>query len=378
MSAAADRFTVVYRIFAASEHEAAERAEAIVLEQTVEIPRDVVPTGYVADVIVGQVVAITSDGCGTFRAEISYSPDTTGGELPQLLNVMFGNSSIQKGLKVIGFSLGASLSKHFGGARFGASGVRALTHRPEGGFVCPVIKPMGLSAPDLAAIVGRVTESGADIVKEDHGLANQPTAVFRDRVPRFAEAVANGNAKRRASGDQTQALYFANLGGTHAALVDDAWFAKENGAHGVLVIPGLQGFDAIRTLANDPSFDLPIMAHPSFLGPYVLSEDTGFTHAMMFAILMRLAGADISVFPNYGGRFGFTPDECLSIAQACQDEMGIGQPILPSPGGGMSVDRMPELRKVYGDDCVYLLGGSLLRYGDKIGDGIRDLRAALD
>jgi ribulose-bisphosphate carboxylase large chain len=33
---------------------------------------------------------------------------------------------------------------------------------------------------------------------------------------------------------------------------------------------------------------------------------------------------------------------------------------------------------MYGDDVVYLLGGSLLRYGDKIGEGIKDMRAALD
>ena len=42
------------------------------------------------------------------------------------------------------------------------------------------------------------------------------------------------------------------------------------GAGGVLVIPGLFGFDLIRQLAASDWFDLPIMAHPSFLDIFFL------------------------------------------------------------------------------------------------------------
>jgi ribulose-bisphosphate carboxylase large chain len=44
----------------------------------------------------------------------------------------------------------------------------------------------------------------------------------------------------------------------------------------------------------------------------------------------------------------------------------------------MSIDRLPEMYDTYGDDCVYLVGGSLLRYGAKIGDAIREMSAALN
>jgi len=44
----------------------------------------------------------------------------------------------------------------------------------------------------------------------------------------------------------------------------------------------------------------------------------------------------------------------------------------------MTIDRMGDMMKMYGPDCVYLLGGGLLRYGDKIGHGIREMRLALD
>ncbi|MEJ2017922.1 MAG: hypothetical protein P8X51_06410 [Maritimibacter sp.] len=97
-----ERFTVTYRVFAADAAEARARAEGIALEQTVEVPADVVPAGYIADEIVGQIEEIGQEGEGRFRAAISYSPDSAGHELTQFFNVIFGNSSIQKGLKVIG------------------------------------------------------------------------------------------------------------------------------------------------------------------------------------------------------------------------------------------------------------------------------------
>ncbi len=371
------RFSVTYRVFAADEGEARARAQAVALEQTVEIPRDVVPAGYVEDEILGRVEQLSPEAPGRFRAAISYSPDSAGPDLAQLLNVIFGNSSIQTGLKVVGLDLGPDMAARFPGARFGARGLRELTGKTQGGLVCPVIKPMGLPGADLAETAYQVARAGADIVKEDHGLANQPTAPFRARVPAIAEAVARANARRRAEGDRSRALYFANLPRGGGDLRADAEFARRSGADGLLVIPGLHGFQAIFDLATDPGLEMPVMAHPSFLGPHVLSENTGFSHAMMFATLMRLAGADISIFPNFGGRFGFSRDECASIVEGCRCANGPGRPILPSPGGGMSIDRMGELRALYGEDCVYLLGGGLLRLGARIGDGVRDMVAAL-
>lgn len=373
-----DRFAVTYRVFARDGAEAQARAEDIALEQTVEIPRDVVPVGYVEDVILGRVASVVPEAQGTWLARITYAPDAVGQELGQFLNVVFGNSSIQKGLKVVALDFGPVMAARFPGARFGIDGLRRLTGRAAGGLVCPVIKPQGSSVADLARLCHATALAGADIVKEDHGLANQPAAPFRDRIPRLAEAVARANAARQAAGDRARALYMPTLGGHADQLREDAFFAKESGADGVLMLPGLAGFDAMQRLARDPGFGLPIMAHPSHLGPYVLSPDTGYSHGMMFGTLMRLAGADISVFPNHGGRFGFSLAECQDIVTACHTVDGPGRPILPSPGGGMSLDRLPDMRRLYGTDCVYLMGGSLLRFGDRIGDAIGAMRRALD
>ena len=383
--AVTDRFTVIYRIRASSPGEAEARAADIALEQTVEVPRDVVPPGYVEDEILGRVEVVAEVAHCTFDAVISYGPDTVGHSLPQMLNVIFGNSSLQQGIKVTGLFLGPVMQARFPGPRFGVAGLRRLTHRPAAGYLCPVLKPMGQSVAELAALAETAVLAGADIIKEDHGLADQPAHPFATRVPAIAEAVARGNAVRAGRGDPARSLYFPNLGGPTRDVVASAHQAKAAGADGVLIIPGLQGFDTMAALARDRALNLPVMAHPAFLGPHVLSPDHGFSHAMMFGTLMRLAGADISVFPNHGGRFAFSPAECDQIVEACRGQgpgqglgQGPGQPILPSPGGGMTPERMPELAAHYGPETVYLLGGSLLRAGDGVGAMIADLRDVLD
>ncbi len=363
------RFTVTYRILAPTEAEARTRAEAIALEQTVEIPREVVPHGFIEDVVMGRVEDVALED-GAFTAQISYSPESCGDELPQLLNVMFGNSSIQRGLKVTGFDPGPLAAAH-PGANFGIEGLREMSGA-NGPLIVPVIKPQGSSPERLAEIAGLCARGGAHIVKEDHGLTNQPAAPFRERVPRIAEAVARANAE---TGLRT--LYFPCLAGHSEDLEAMADFAEGAGADGFLVMPGLFGFDLVRRLTRRVR-PRPVMTHPSFLGPYVLSPDTGFSHGMMFGTLQRLAGADISVFPNVGGRFGFTEAECREIAAACRAPDGIGRPILPSPGGGMSLERAADMRAMYGDDAAFLLGGSLLREGAKMGDAIARLRALLE
>jgi ribulose-bisphosphate carboxylase large chain len=72
------------------------------------------------------------------------------------------------------------------------------------------------------------------------------------------------------------------------------------------------------------------------------------SHQLLFGQLPRLAGADASIYPSFGGRFGFSKDECLSIVRGTDMDMGPLKPIFPTPGGGMSLDRVPEMLDAYG------------------------------
>ena len=76
--------------------------------------------------------------------------------------------------------------------------------------------------------------------------------------------------------------------------------------------------------------------------------------------MFRLLGADAVVFPNYGGRFGYSPDTCRALARAALDGRDGLRPSVPVPAGGMTTDRVPEMLDFYGADVMLLIGGALL------------------
>ncbi|MBI3361041.1 MAG: ribulose 1,5-bisphosphate carboxylase large subunit, partial [Chloroflexi bacterium] len=81
-----ERFSVVYHL-TGTEAEARAKAADICLEQTVELPDDLL-TGDIRGQIVGRIVAMREMQQGVFEAAISFAVETVGGELTQLLNVI--------------------------------------------------------------------------------------------------------------------------------------------------------------------------------------------------------------------------------------------------------------------------------------------------
>lgn len=363
-----ERFRVVYRL-TGSEAEARTKAEDICVEQTIEFPVELVTGGDIRDHILGRIEALEPTPDGAFAATISYAVETSGLELAQFLNVVFGNSSIKPGIRVERLELPESLLNAFKGPRSGRAGLRALVGAPERPLLCTALKPMGLSAETLAEFAYRFALGGMDLIKDDHGLANQSFAPFRERVERCAAAVARAN--RETGGN---CLYLPNITGPADQVIANARFAKEAGAGGLLVSPGLAGFDVMRQLADDDSLALPIMAHPAFLGSYVTSPDNGISHYALFGQIARLAGADATVFPNYGGRFGFTREECRSVAEGTAVPMGDIKPIFPAPGGGMNLARIPDMLETYGRDVMFLIGGALHQRGPDLVANARHFR----
>jgi ribulose-bisphosphate carboxylase large chain len=358
-----DRFAAWYRL-TGDEAEARGKAEDLCLEQTVECPADILPKGFIPDQVVGHLVSLkksSTPGMPAYDALVSFLNDTTGGELTQLLNVLYGNISLKKGFRLSRLEDGGILWAGFKGPRFGREGLRKLLGIPHRPLLSTAIKPMGLQPEELALLAGRFAAGGIDIIKDDHGLANQPFAAFAERAERCAEAVRKGSA---ASG--RRALYAPNVTSSADELLKRAKFAKEFGAGALLVCPGLAGFDSMRLLAEDESLGLPILAHPAFLGSFVTSPDNGISPYALFGQIMRLAGADASIFPHSGGRFGFSLEECREVADGSQAPMSGLKSIFPAPGGGMSLKRIPELLKFYGNEVMFLVGGDLLRNSAEI------------
>jgi len=358
MRISGERFMVNYCLAAENEKAAYAKARDICLEQTVEFPEELIAAEFIRDAVVGRIESFESEAGGTYRTTISYAVETAADELTQLLNVIFGNISIKPGISVRELSLPESLLHKFRGPRFGRLGLRErleILNRP---LLHTAIKPMGLTAADLAHLAYQCALGGIDIIKDDHGLTNQSFAPFEERVSRCAEAVHKANQETGG-----KSIYVANVTAGADEAVRRAKLAKAAGAGGLLVAPALVGLDVMRALAEDDTIGLPIISHPAFQGSYVINGDSGISHYALFGQITRLAGADAVIYPNFGGRFSFSRAECLEIARGTQVEMGHIKPIFPCPGGGMSLDKVADMQKVYGNEVIFLIGGGLFRQG---------------
>ncbi|HPS57499.1 MAG TPA: RuBisCO large subunit C-terminal-like domain-containing protein [Spirochaetota bacterium] len=361
-----ERFTVTYRL-TGSEADALAAAKDICIEQTVEFPEELVTDSFIWKNIFGRIESFAAAGNNRFRAVISFAVETSAFEFTQFLNVIFGNISLKPGIVIEEITLPPEFSKRFPGARFGVNGIRDILKVYGRPLIASAIKPMGMTAVQFAGLAAEFTRGGIDIIKDDHGLSDQPFSRFRDRAASCALAVNEANSK---CGGKT--LYFPNITAPSNDLIDRAFYAKEHGAGGVLISPAITGFDVMKQLADDESFGLPVMSHPAFIGPY-LSGASGFTHGALLGRLMRMAGADIVVYPNFGGRFSFTKDECSDIVNECKSESGHIKSIFPAPGGGMNFTNIPEMTSFYGVDVIYLMGGGLFKRSSDLAANCREL-----
>ncbi len=351
-----ERFTATYTI-TGDPVEARARAVDIGYEQTVEFPADLVPAGPIRDQVVGQVVDIQQTGPSSAQAVLSYACEDAGGELTQLLNVLFGNTSIKPGIRLERIDLPPVLLAAYRGPRFGRLGLRELLGVPRRPLLCTALKPMGFSPQALAALAYQFALGGIDLIKDDHGLADQPFAPFKERVQACAEAVQAANAKTG-----FHCLYVANVTAPADQLEERAYIAKALGSGGLLVSPGLVGWDAMRSLAGDDRLSLPVLSHPALLGSFTASPESGISHFALYGQITRLAGADATIFPSWGGRFAFSREECVAIVRGSQEPMDTIRPIFPTPGGGITLERLGELKAVYGPDTIFLMGGGLHRH----------------
>ena len=330
-------------------------AEVIRAEQTIEFPFELAPA-WIQEEVVGKVEEISSTDKTSHLITISYNPDVTGGELNQFLNVLWGNVSLFPGIKIVDLKLPEFFLAKYKGPRFGVNGLREIFGAPTRPLVSTALKPMGSDAQTLAEMARTLALAGFDLIKDDHSLANQPWATWKERVTLVARAVSEAN---EATGGKS--VYAPSLNLPFDQIVEAAHTAKDLGAGALLVLPGITGFDSMRLLAADDSLALPIQGHPAMLGSLVTSKFEGISHGIALGTLMRLAGADISIFPNVGGRFSFTKDQCLEITDKSREKLGSLKPMLVSPAGGMTLERIPEMIEMYGKDSALLIGGALSR-----------------
>ncbi len=353
-----ERIVATYRI-AAPPSESRARAEALAAEQSVEMPLAAIHDERILGEVVARVEAIR-DADGAFEVDLGIAPATTGSEPSQLVNMLFGNCSLQPEVELVDVAFPGGYCAAFPGPRFGLEGLRDLVGAKGRALTCTALKPQGSDPARLAHLARHFAMAGIDVVKDDHGIADQASCPFAARVEAVQRAVEEAN---RETGGRT--VYAPTFSGSPAALREQARVAKASGVRMALVAPMLVGLPAFAELVRE-ALEMPVLAHPAFGGAARIAPP------LLLGRLFRLLGADATIFPNYGGRFSYDRETCLGIARASREPWHGLKPVLPVPAGGMNVGRVEEMIDFYGTDTMLLIGGALLAAGDALLDRSRE------
>jgi ribulose-bisphosphate carboxylase large chain len=326
------------------------RAKAIAVEQSVEMPLSAIEDQHILDEIVGKVEAITDLGNDRFAVRIGLSRATLGHDAGQLINMLFGNTSLQDDVVLEDAAFPADVVADFGGPHSGLAGLRARAGAGGRALTCSALKPQGLSPARLGELAARFARGGIDYIKDDHGLADQDYSPFAARCAAIAGAL-------RATG--APARYVPSLSGDLDALRAQVTAAKNAGIDTVMVQPMIMGLSNFAKLVRENP-GLAFLAHPTLAGAARISPQ------LLFGKIFRMLGADALVFPNHGGRFGYTPDTCRDLARtALADWHGL-KPAVPVPAGGMTLERTAEMLDFYGSEVMLLIGGALLEARERL------------
>lgn len=364
-----ERIEVTYRLLGAGAG-AEARAQALALEQSIEMPAEAVRDERVLRELVARVVSVEAQPDGSHHARLALSAESVGRDAGQLMNMLFGNSSLHGDVEVLDVHVPAALAAHFGGPNHGISGVRARVGAPVARpLSCTALKPIGSTPAALAGMAGTFAHAGIDLIKDDHGWADQASAPFNVRVRACQTAVQEANAARPDGG---RSLYLPSLFGHHGQMQRQIALARRLGIEAFLIAPMNCGVATFNALAREHR-DCIFMAHPALAGAGKLSPP------LLIGTLFRLFSADAVIFPNHGGRFSYPAALCHDIAAAARAPWpnGVIKPALPVPAGGMSVERVGDIVREYGTDTVLLIGGSLLIARERLAERSREFVQAV-
>ncbi|HEY7578986.1 MAG TPA: RuBisCO large subunit C-terminal-like domain-containing protein [Acetobacteraceae bacterium] len=341
------RFSVTYRIRSdAASIEA--RAQAIAVEQSVEMPVAAIAEPEILRDIVGEVEAIEARGEGVYDARIALAVATTGLEAGQFLNMVYGNTSLHDDVLLLDVTVPPEIAAACGGPRHGTEGLRQRAGAHGRALTCSALKPQGVAPARLAELAAQFARGGIDFVKDDHGLADQAYSRFAARVAAISGAVG-------------RTRYVPSLSGHLDTMRRQIDTARSCGIDTVLIAPMIAGWPTMQALVRQYP-DVAFIAHPTMGGAARIAPD------LLIGTLFRLLGADAVIFPNHGGRFGYTQATCRRLAERARQPWDGVRPSLPVPAGGMTLERVPEMLDFYGPDAMLLIGGSLLAARERLAD----------
>lgn len=308
-----------------------------VLSVTVHEPENALPGERYADIRIAY-------------PDINFSRD-----LPALLVTVFGKLSMDGKIKLMDLDVSEDFASAFPGPKFGLNGVRDLLGVHDRPLLMSIFKSVvGYDLANLQDQFYKQALGGVDLIKDDEILFENPLTPLEKRVEACMDAA------RRAEAETGQKLLYAvNLTGPTSALAANARKAIDAGANALLFNVLAYGYDVLHELSSDKSINIPIAAHPAMAGAMYPSPHYGISASLLLGKLMRLAGADLVLFPSPYGSVVMPKEENLAVKEALLAPLHGLKTSFPVPSAGIHPGLVPLILKDFGTDVVVNAGGGI-------------------
>jgi 2,3-diketo-5-methylthiopentyl-1-phosphate enolase len=327
----------------------------------------------------GHVVSVEAFGSareGTSGAliRIAYPVRNLTPEIPALLTTVFGKLSMDGEIKLLDIDLPDTFTSGFPGPKFGIEGVRELVNAKERPLIMSIFKScIGYDTETFAELFYQQASGGVDLVKDDEIFFDDTYAPFEKRI------AACVNAGKRATEETgKKVLYAVNLTGPVTEIIDKAKRAVQAGANALLLNVLAYGYDVLHRLAADPEVSIPIMAHPALAGTLYPAERHGIAAPLVLGKLMRLAGADLVLYPSPYGSVAMERSETLKIAEELRTDRNGLKRAFPVPSAGIHPALVPSLYADLMNDQVINAGGGIHGHPAGTAAGGRAFVAAIE
>lgn len=305
---------------------------------------------------------------------IGYPVVNIDDNIPLLLATITGNISALPNLKCLDIDFPESFVKKFKGPKFGIKGIRELLGVYDRPLLNNMIKPCTGYTPEVGAkLFFEAAVGGVDFIKDDELIGGD--RVFNpieERVKRNMEAAAKAE---KIKGEKT--LYTVNITDEVCRLKDNAMKAIKAGANGIMVDGWGVGLTALRSLAEDPDINVPILSHPCFSGAVYSSPYQGISITVINK-LTRLCGADIHVIPHPIGKFDQLQYKSIQAFIQCTSKMYNIKQSFVLWGGGTIAGNIPYMIEQVGIECIMGAGAAVHGFPGGPTAGAKALRQAID
>ena len=306
--------------------------------------------------------------------QVAYPEVNIGSQIPMLLTSVVGNISMGGNIKLLDIRFPEKFVAGFTGPKFGIAGVREILGIPKRPLLNNMIKPCtGYPLEVGADLFRQAALGGCDIIKDDELIADASFNSVEGRVKRYMEIEREVYEE---TGEHT--LYTVNITDKVPKVFDNARRAVELGCNALMVNYLAVGLPVMQALTEDPSINVPMLAHMDVAGAMYMSPLHGMSSHIVLGKLPRLAGADIVVIPAPYGKAPVIPDKFKNVAKNLTFPLYDLKPTFPMPSGGITPSMVPKAMADLGNDIVIGSGGGIHAHPQGPIAGGKAFRQAID